>query len=106
MSAFIQFIVWEWINIALEYTAVAWTRLPRLGWTVIGVNLATHPLFMFLLSRYGYETSFVLPCECVIFLVEWALLVLVYGRARGLFLGLVAFMMNAASYLTGVLMEM
>lgn len=61
---------------------------------------------MFLLSRFGYETSFVLTCECVIFLVEWVLLVLVYGRARWRFLGFVSFLMNVASYGTGLLMNL
>ena len=106
MSALVQFVVWEWINIALEYTTVSWARLPRLFWAVVGVNLVTHPVFTFLLGRVGTGLPFVLPCETVIFLVEWALLVVLYGRARWRRLGLVAFVMNAASYGTGVLMEL
>ena len=104
MSALIQFVVWEWINVALEYMAVSWSRLPRLFLTVVGINLVTHPLFTLLLARFGRSPRFVLPCEAVIFLVEWALLVAIYGRARWRRLGFVAFVMNAASYGTGVLM--
>ena len=104
MSVLVQFVVWEWINIALEYTAVSWARLPRLFWAVVGVNLVTHPAFTFLLDRFGTELGLVLPCEAVIFLVEWALLVVLYGRARWRRLGVVAFTMNAVSYGTGVLM--
>ena len=106
MSEFCYFLVWEWINIALEYTAVSWSRLPRLFLTVVGVNLFTHPLFTLLLARFGRSPRFVVPCEAVIFLVEWAFLVAVYGRSRWRRLGLVAFVMNAASYGTGVLMEL
>ena len=106
MFVFIQFVVWEWINIALEYTAVAWARLPHLFLTVVGVNLVTHPIFTLLLAHFGRSPRFVVPCEAVIFLVEWALLVSVYGRSRWCRLGLVAFAMNVASYGTGVLMAM
>ena len=106
MTALIQFIVWEWINIALEYTAVSWSRLPRLFLTVVSVNLVTHPLFTLLLARFGRSPRFVIPCEAVIFLVEWALLVVLYGRARWRRLGVVAFTMNAVSYGTGVLMAL
>ena len=98
------FLAWEWINIALEYTAVAWTKLPRLGWAVIGVTLVTHPVFVLLLGVFGSETVFVVSCEAVIFAIECALLVACYGLKRWRFLALVAFVMNAASYLTGILM--
>lgn len=98
------FLAWEWINIALEYTAVAWTKLPRLGIAVVGVNLFTHPVFVLLLGVFGSETVFVVSCEAVIFAIEWALLVACYGLKRWRFLALVAFVMNAASYLTGILM--
>ena len=98
------FLAWEWINIALEYTAVAWTKLPRLGIAVVGVNLVTHPAFVLLLGVFGSETVFVVSCEAVIFAIEWALLVACYGLKRWRFLALVAFVMNAASYLTGILM--
>lgn len=104
MTVLIQFVVWEWINIALEYTAISWSRLPRLFLTVVGVNLVTHPLFTLLLARFGRSPRFVLPCEAAIFLVEWVILVAVYGRTRWCRLGLVAFVMNAASYGTGLLM--
>ena len=104
MSAVCYFLVWEWINVALEYTAVSWSRLPHLFLTVVGVNLVTHPIFTLLIARFGRSPRFVVPCEAVIFLVEWALLVAIYGRARWRRLGLVAFVMNAASYGTGMLM--
>ena len=106
MSALIQFVVWEWLNIALEYTAASWARLPHLFPTVVGVNLVTHPFFTLLLARFGRDLPFVLGCEAVIFLVEWTLLVAVYGRSSWRRLGFVAFVMNAASYGTGVLMEL
>ena len=105
MSALVQFVVWEWVNVALEYTAVSWARLPHLFLTVVGVNLVTHPLFTLLLAHFGRSPRFVATCEAVIFLVEWALLVAVYGRSRWRRLGLVAFAMNVASYGTGLLME-
>ena len=106
MSVLVQFVVWEWINVALEYAAVAWARLPHLFLTVVGVNLVTHPLFTLLLVRFGRSPRFVLPCEAVIFLVEWALQIAIYGRSRWRRLGLVAFVMNVASYGTGLLMEL
>ena len=59
---------------------------------------------LILLTRFGRSPCFVIPCEAVILLVEWALLVTVYGRVCWRRLGLVAFVMNAASYGTGVLM--
>ena len=104
MSALVQFVIWEWINIALEYTAVSWSRLPHLFLTVVGINLVTHPIFTLLLVRFGRSPRFVVPCEAVIFFVEWALLVAVCGRSRWRRLGLVAFVMNAVSYGTGLLM--
>ena len=106
IAALCYCLAWEWINIALEYTAASWSHLPRLFLTVVGVNLVTHPLFTLLLAHFGRSPRFVVPCEAVIFLVEWALLVAVYGRSRWRRLGLVAFVMNAASYGTGVLMEL
>ena len=104
MAALCYFLAWEWINVALEYTAVSWSRLPRLFLSVVGVNLVTHPLFTLLLAHFGRSPRFIVPCEAVIFLVEWALLVAVYGRTRWRRLGLVAFVMNASSYGTGLLM--
>ena len=106
MAALCYFLAWEWINVALEYTAVSWSRLPHLFLTVVGVNLVTHPIFTLLLARFGRSPRFVVPCEAVIFLVEWALLVVIYGRARWRYLGLVSLVMNAVSCGTGVLMEM
>lgn len=105
MSALVQFVVWEWINIAVEYTAVSWVRFPRFLGAVVGVNLVTHPAFSFLLVRLGRDVKFVLPCEIAICLVEWALLTVIYGRRRWRLLGVVAIVMNVVSYGTGVLME-
>ena len=99
------FLVWEWINVALEFTATAWVRLPRWFLAVVGVNLATHPVFMFLLGTFGQSMSFVLPCEIAIVLVEAVLLMSIYGFRRWRLLLCVSFLMNAASYLTGVLLE-
>ncbi|MBP5509408.1 MAG: hypothetical protein J6Z49_00650 [Kiritimatiellae bacterium] len=107
MSDLLYFAAWEWINIALEYTATAWTRLPYLLPVVIGVNLATHPLFVFLLEHYGRALPFVLACEGVIVLVEWVLLIAVYGRQkRPGFLACLSLLMNGASYGTGVLLSL
>lgn len=103
METLVRFIVWEWVNIALEYAASAWTKLPRFGWAVIGVNLFTHPAFTLLLELYGREAVFVIVCEIVIFLVEWVLLTAFYGIARWRFLIFVSFIMNAVSCCTGLL---
>ena len=105
MSALLYYLAWEWINVALEYTAVAWVRLPKLFLAVVGVNLVTHPIFMCLLEQFGRDPLFVLGCEVVIPVVEWLLLMAAYGRARWrLLLGL-SFMMNIVSYVTGLLIE-
>ena len=99
-----QALMWEWINIALEYTSVAWVRLPRFWFAVVCVNLLTHPLLMCMLNRFGHGTGFVLACEGGVVLVEWLVLVAAYGRRRLWFLGGVALWMNAVSYATGVLL--
>lgn len=106
MSALVQFVVWEWINIALEYAAVAWVRLPRFFLTVVAVNLVTHPILTLALARFGRGAVFVLACEAVVVVVEWLLLVSVYGRNRWRFLGAVAIVMNAVSYGTGLLLKL
>lgn len=100
------YLAWEWINIALEYSAVAWVRLPRLFWAVVGVNLATHPVFMLLLDRFGREPLFILGCEVVIPVVEWLLLMAAYGRARWRHLLGMSMLMNAVSYVTGLLIDL
>ena len=106
MNELLYFAAWEWINIALEYTAVAWTRLPRLLPVVAGVNLATHPAFVFLHERFGRALPFILACEAVITLIEWLLLLAVYGRQkRAGFLACVSLLMNGVSYGTGVLLS-
>ena len=53
MTAFLRWLAWEWLNIALEYSATAWVRLPRWFLAVAAVNLVTHPLLMLLLLRSG-----------------------------------------------------
>ena len=105
MSAILYYLAWEWINIALEYTAVAWVRLPKLFLAVVGVNLVTHPIFMCLLEQFGRDPLFVLGCELVIPAVEWLLLMAAYGRARWRLLLGVSFLMNAVSYVTGLLID-
>ena len=105
MGALLYYLAWEWINIALEYTAVAWVRLPKLFLAVVGVNLVTHPIFMFLLGQVGRDPLFVLGCELVIPVVEWLLLMAAYGRARWRLLLGVSFLMNAVSYVTGLLID-
>lgn len=107
MSGLLYFAAWEWINIALEYTAVAWTRLPRLLPVVIGVNLATHPVFVLLLEQFGRALPFILACEGVITFIEWLLLLAVYGRQKHAgFLACVSLLMNGVSYGTGVLLAL
>lgn len=103
MMTFLYYLAWEWINLAVEYTAVSWVKLPRFFWAVAFVNLVTHPAFVLLLERFGRAPSFVVPCEVVIVGVEFALLLLVYGRAHWRLLLLTAFIMNAVSYTTGLL---
>ena len=105
MNAFLYYLAWEWINISLEYMATAWVKLPRWWLAVVGVNLATHPAFVVLLNRFGHSASFVLPCEIVIFGIESLLLMAIYGFCRWRFLFGLAFLMNAASYLTGLVIE-
>ena len=107
MKELFYYAAWEWINIAVEYTSVAWTRLPRLFPVVAGVNLATHPAFVFLLERYGRSLSFVLASEAAIVVAEWLLLLATYGRReRPAFLAWIALLMNAASYGTGCLLAL
>ena len=105
MSALLYYLAWEWINIAIEYTAVAWARLPRLFLAVVGVNLVTHPVFMVVLELFGRDPVLILGCEMVIPVVEWLLLMAAYGRARWrLLLGL-SVLMNSVSYGTGLLID-
>jgi len=106
MSAFLCFIAWEWINIALEFTATAWVKLPRWFLAVVGVNLATHPMFMYLLGAFGNSAAFVFSCEVAIFFVEAFLLMSIYGFRRWRLLIGVSFLMNAASCFTGVLLQL
>ena len=105
MRAILYYLAWEWINIAIEYTTVAWVRLPRLFLAVVGVNLVTHPILMVLLEQFGHDPLFILGCEMVIPFVEWLLLLAAYGRARWLKLLGISFLMNIVSYGTGLLLD-
>lgn len=102
MNAFLYYLAWEWINIALEYMATAWVKLPHWWLAVFGVNLATHPVFVVLLNRFGYSPAFVLPCEAFIVAIEAILLMVIYGFRRWKNLLAISLLMNAASYLTGL----
>lgn len=103
MSAILGFLAWEWINISLEFAATAWVKLPRWFLAVVGVNLATHPVFTILLGTFGRSASFVLPCEAIIVCVEAILLMAIYGFNRWRRLLTLSFVMNGVSYVTGVL---
>ena len=103
MNFCVYFFVWEWVNIALEYTAVSWTRLPHLFWSVVGVNLITHPILILLIGKFGRSTTFVLPCEVAIVGVEALLLTVIYGFRRWRKMLGISVLMNATSYVTGLL---
>ena len=91
-----------------------WPRWGRVGFFLgTGLVCAASVLAMlgfcgwvFLLGMFGQSTSFVLPCEIVIVLVEAVLLMSIYGFRRWRLLLCVSLLMNAVSYLTGVLLEM
>ncbi len=105
MEEILCFLGWEWVNISLEFTAVAWVRLPRLFLAVAGVNLVTHPALMFILDRFGRDTDAILAFEAGIVLAEWLMLVAVYGKARWRLLAGMALLMNIVSYATGLLLD-
>ena len=104
MFMLVHYAAWEWLGISLEYTAGAWARLPRFFWAVVGVNLATHPLFTVLLNTVSCGAMFILICEIVICFVEWGLLCLVYRQQPRLRLLAVSATMNITSCLTSLLM--
>jgi len=106
METCIYYLAWEWINVSVEFTTVAWARLPRLFWAVTGVNLVTHPVLMVLLDRFGHAPSLILGCEFVIPVVEWLLLMAVYGRSRWRLLLGMSVLMNVVSCTTGVLINL
>jgi len=105
------FLAWEWINIALEYTSVAWVRLPRLFLAVVGVNLLTHPVLMCLLDVTSSHLSssddwgMVVVLELIVFLVEWACLTAVYGWSKLKTCAGTSLLMNLVSFATGVLLQ-
>ena len=103
MNTFAYFFAWEWINIALEYTAVSWTRLPHLFCSIVGVNLVTHPILILLIEKFGRSMAFVLPCEVAIVGVEALLLMAIYGFRRWRKMLGISLLMNATSYVTGLL---
>ena len=105
MKVFCWFIAWEWINIALEYTATAWVRLPRWFLAVVAVNLATHPVFTLALDVFGRSTPFIPACEAAIFLAEALMLMVVYGFHRWRFLLGISLLMNGASCCAGLLLH-
>ena len=106
MREMLYWLAWEWINISVEYAAVAWMRLPRLFLAVIGVNLVTHPMLMLVLGRYGRDPVFVMACEVCVLLAEWLMLTVAYGRSRWRRTLLLAWLMNTVSYGVGILIDL
>ena len=97
-------LTWEWVTFALEFAATAWwVRLSPAKWAmaVAGVNLATHPALMFVVMTFGCERGFILCCEAVVVLVEWGILVGVFGRSLWRRMLAAAVVANTISYLTG-----
>lgn len=103
MRALCWFLAWEWINIAIEFTATAWVRFPRWFLAVVAVNLATHPVFTLALEVFGRTTPLIFACEAAIFLAEALMLMVVYGFSRWRILFCASLLMNATSYVTGQL---
>ena len=98
------------LTIVIE-VSVAWLfglRSKTELWTVILINVITNPLLNYLIMVNGYfhlisQVNVLILClEAVIVLVEWRLLVWVLrqGTKKMLVLSVV---MNAASYLAGLL---
>lgn len=100
----LHYLAWEWLGISLEYTAGRWARLPHFFWATVGVNLATHPLFTFLLRTVRCDMPFILECEAVICLVEWGLLCIIYRGQPRLRLLAVSATMNVTSFITSLFM--
>lgn len=97
-------LTWEWVTFALEFAATAWwVRLNPAKWAmaVAGVNLATHPMLMFVVMTFGCDRSFILCCEAVVVLVEWSILVAVFGRSLWRRMLVAAVVANTISYMTG-----
>lgn len=106
MTDALHAVVWEWVNVALEIAAVSWIRLPRFPLAVALANIATHPLLMVAVNRWGRGMEVVLPLEAAAALVEWAILAGIYRRkaSPGKMLA-AALAMNATSFGTGVLLS-
>jgi len=79
--------------------------MPRFFLAVVAVNLLTHPVFTLVLHVVGYGIGSMLACELVIFVVEAAALTAIYGKSRWRRVTLAAFVMNAASFCTGLLLR-
>jgi len=75
---------------------------------VVMINVITHPVLSYLLLVFGYlgmDVTFglVTVLEILVVVVEWQLLVYVFGSpGRQLFI--VSLLANAASFLTGILL--
>lgn len=102
LASLLYYIAWEWINVAIEYTAGSWSRLPRFFAATVLVNLLTHPLLTIMLLWQGPSVILVLTGEVLAFLVEAAVLKLLYRRlAWGRVLS-ISFAMNVTSFVTGL----
>jgi hypothetical protein len=83
-------------------------RSKRELWTVVLINVITNPLLNYLIAVNGYfhlisQTTILILClEVAVVLVEWRLLVWVLGQNSRKML-LLSFVMNACSYLAGLL---
>ena len=97
------------LTVAIE-VAVAWLFGLRKKWdllTVVLINVITNPLLNYLILINGYfhlisRTNLLIwSLEVVVVVVEWRLLVYVL-RQRQFKLGILALVMNAASYLAGL----
>ena len=98
------------LTIVIE-VVVAWLfglRSKRELWTVVLINVITNPLLNYLIAVNGYfhlisQTTILILClEVAVVLVEWRLLVWVLGQNSRKML-LLSFVMNACSYLAGLL---
>jgi hypothetical protein len=90
---------------------IAWLFMLRSKtelWALILINVITNPLLNYLMAVNGYfhlisqTTALILFLEAVVVLVEWRLLVWVLRQEKKKMLVL-SFVMNAASYLAGLL---
>ena len=107
MTEFWNAIAWEWVNIALEIATTSWVRLTRFPLAVAVANIATHPLLMVAVNRWGRDPAIVLPLEAAAVAVEWAILAGIYrNKASHRILLAASFVMNAVSFGTGILLSL